>query len=67
MSTIKEGAIVWLRSGGPAMTVKWLDENNGGWICCWFDGKKLLDGLFSEEQLTETDPNSTGNLPIYGG
>lgn len=38
-SDISEGSIVQLKSGGPAMTVRWVGEDFGGTIvanCDWF-------------------------------
>jgi uncharacterized protein YodC (DUF2158 family) len=54
---IQDGSLVWLKSGGPAMTVKWEDENTGGWVCTWFVKNEIKEHSFSEHQLTETDPN----------
>ncbi len=53
---VKSGAIVWLKSGGPKMTVKL--KIAGGWLCSWFVGTDLKEGVFSAEQLTQEDPDS---------
>jgi len=37
---IKEGMIVWLKTGGPAMTVHSL-AREGTCICSWFIGTKI--------------------------
>lgn len=54
---INNGTIVWLKTGGPAMTVKFLTTSNL-WLCTWFDkDNEVKEHSFSEEQLTEEDPN----------
>ncbi len=45
--TISPGDIVQLKSGGPEMTVEWIDEQVA--MCAWFDGKKNYKEQF---QLT---------------
>ncbi len=47
----KEGDIVQLKSGGPEMTVKEWCRVYNGWVCQWFDGKRLRDARFPENQL----------------
>ncbi|MCY0977223.1 DUF2158 domain-containing protein [Chryseobacterium wangxinyae] len=46
---IKKDDIVKLKSGGPKMTVR--EPENGLWVCTWFVGDKMKQGLFSTEQL----------------
>lgn len=58
---IKPGTIVWLKSGGPMMTVKYLSQE-GLWRCSWFVSEDVKEHPFSEEQLTIKDPN-----PSFGG
>ena len=54
---LQNGAVVWLKSGGPAMTVKHQDSN-GDMICTWFTyDDEIMEHNFSAEQLTEEDPN----------
>ena len=53
---VKEGMIVWLKTGGPAMTVSSLARPNT-WICKWFVGTKLSHSQFKSEDLTDKDPN----------
>lgn len=44
MSGLKCGDVVVLNSGGPAMTVMWIEENRAG--CVWFlDGKPQSDAF----------------------
>lgn len=63
---IQDGAQVWLKSGGPQMTVKWKDMNDD-WLCSWFVGTEIKEHSFSEAQLTTEDPNpstvSSGSRP----
>lgn len=48
------GQIVWLKSGGPAMTV---DQIMDKLISCkWFNGATAAQSNFPEAALTETDP-----------
>lgn len=52
MSEFKPGDVVQLKSGGPIMTVKFLDED-GDIYCEWFDKKEELKGSrFTVHQLT---------------
>lgn len=53
---VLNGKIVWLKSGGPAMTVK-KPNGPGKWICDWFVGEEVRSHEFSPAQLTDTDPN----------
>jgi len=53
---IKEGMIVWLKTGGPAMTVHSL-AREGTWICSWFIGTKINHSQFRADQLTDIDSN----------
>lgn len=36
---INEGDVVRLKSGGPRMTVDWVDTERGTITCSWFDGE----------------------------
>jgi uncharacterized protein YodC (DUF2158 family) len=38
MNEIKPGSIVMLKSGGPQMTVRWIDDNEA--YCEWFTDVK---------------------------
>ena len=58
------GDIVYLVTGGPAMSVYEQETDfdsgrypfNGKYRCQWFAGKKLDSGVFPEESLTATNP-----------
>lgn len=53
---IKEGMIVWLKTGGPSMVVSSLARTNT-WICKWFVGTKINHFQFKSEELTDINPN----------
>lgn len=50
-SQLKAGDVVKLKSGGPKMTLRGWDGNRHGFVCSWFYGDELREGLFSLEQL----------------
>lgn len=56
----KLGDSVYLKSGGPEMSVheliEWGGAFTGEYNCQWFAGKKLEKGRFAEESLTSTNP-----------
>ena len=47
--SIRPGAVVRLRSGGPAMTV--VKKVPACWECTWFDGAELRSATFVELDL----------------
>ena len=51
MSNIKKGDVVYLKSGGPAMTVQNIDSNEV--VCIWFnnDNEQALTKIFDIEAL----------------
>lgn len=63
---VEKGMEVWLKSGGPKMTVNSKSTSMGGagkWFCQWFVKDKLEGGTFDESQLTDADPNiSAGTI-----
>ncbi len=58
----KLGDSVYLKSGSPEMSVYEIhtsgmyDEFKGTYRCQWFAGKKLENGVFAEESLTNINP-----------
>jgi uncharacterized protein YodC (DUF2158 family) len=48
---IAEGDVVQLKSGGPEMTVEWIE--NGEAYCVWFDSKKQTGSTFKVSSLTK--------------
>ncbi|MBF4179099.1 YodC family protein [Lelliottia nimipressuralis] len=59
----KTGDVVYLVTGGPSMSVaEAIQEYEydyvflGNYRCQWFAGKKLEQGIFPEESLTNTNP-----------
>jgi len=65
----KEGDIVTLRSGGPKMTVRWVDTRQYSDVveacCTWFDSKgEPREQTFALSQLTLCDSILNGdNMP----
>jgi len=53
----KEGDVVRLKSGGPAMTVERVKDKQGikSIRCSWFDGSKKMDALFHPDALMAVD------------
>ena len=54
---INEGMSVWLKSGGPEMTIKTQLPDNS-WICNWCIGEEVQTFAFNEMELTDTDPDT---------
>lgn len=52
------GDVVWLKSGGPAMTIRWIEEEYGTVtaFCDWFVGTTEKSGKYDPVQLTKTKP-----------
>ena len=49
-STISNGSVVKLKSGGPQMTVNFRTAYDG-FNCIWFEGNNRMEGNFREESL----------------
>lgn len=50
------GDIVKLKSGGPDMTIRVSPDTAGkSYVCQWFAGKKLEQGNFPEDSLTQVE------------
>lgn len=41
----ERGAVVVLKSGGPKMTISYIDDE-GRCDCQWFDNRDLISGIF---------------------
>ena len=50
----QSGDTVGLKSGGPVMTIKWVE--NGEAYCEWFDVKANKGAKFSLTQLVKKEP-----------
>ena len=55
ISTIKKGDVVWLKSGGPEMTVQVIDTE-GNCICLWFRHGEILRYTIESCALTKINP-----------
>jgi uncharacterized protein YodC (DUF2158 family) len=47
---LKVGDVVQLKSGGPMMTISWIEDDQA--YCEWFDGKKPMGQKFLLTSLT---------------
>lgn len=57
MSEFQEGDVVYLKSGGPAMTITELTEEDES-FCEWFDkNQELQSGSFKNTTLTKDNLN----------
>ena len=61
MSNLTAGARVILKSGGPIMTISWIDGDRA--YCQWFAGQKLEASNFSLISL-ELAPKETEPLTL---
>jgi uncharacterized protein YodC (DUF2158 family) len=52
--TIKAGDVVKLRSGGPSMTVSWIENDEA--YCEWFLANKLEGAKFNLTSLVKAQP-----------
>lgn len=64
MSEFQEGDVVYLKSGGPAMTITELTEEDES-FCEWFDkNQELQNGSFKNTTLTKDNPSPRAKPPI---
>lgn len=54
-SAINKGDVVWLKSGGPEMTVHAIDEE-GNCLCLWFRHGDILRYSINLSSLTKKNP-----------
>ncbi len=52
------GEMVWLRSGGPPMTIS-RQNSTCLWLCHYFENSILHEDLYSEEELSDMKPGYT--------
>lgn len=50
------GQLVWLKSGGPAMTVDLSLRSDGLIVAYWFSGTELKQEAFQPDCLVDRDP-----------
>ena len=55
MEKFETGDVVYLKSGGPAMTVQSTNYPHSV-TCSWFDGKQVTTNGFRPETLTKKNP-----------
>ncbi len=60
-SSFVPGDVVLLKSGGPQMTIKWVEDGNA--YCEWFDGNANKGAQFSVVQL-EKSSASVGGIRV---
>lgn len=56
------GDVVWLKSGGPKMTVTEIDEDEV--TCVWFEGTQARSDEFIPLALTKVDSSSAGSRDL---
>lgn len=57
MSDIKVGDIVYLKSGGPAMTINGKSKTGTEWSCAWFVDNNIKSADFRSDALTKDNPS----------
>ncbi|MEG1313664.1 MAG: DUF2158 domain-containing protein [Bacilli bacterium] len=57
MNELEEGDVVYLKSGGPAMTITEVSDGDSVW-CTWFNKNNELQGqAFTKSSLTSNNPD----------
>ena len=60
MADFKNGDEVQLKSGGPIMTIQYIDSEIETISCSWFDGKReLKNGSFHPDSLKFPDEHDS--------
>ena len=62
MSDLKIGDVVYLKSGGLAMTINSKANYGNNWACTWFIGNEHNKANFLPDALTKENPNLSKNL-----
>lgn len=57
MSDLKTGDVVYLKSGGPAMTVNGKAGMGSELVCVWFVNSENKTATFQPEALTKENPS----------
>lgn len=57
MEEIKAGDVVYLKSGSPKMTVRWVEKGRAA--VTWFDKNDSKSDAFELEMLTKINPVKT--------
>lgn len=73
MTAFARTEVVYLKSGGPAMTVKEVIEvkdpkmgDRGPLLeCTWFEGKTLRNKLFFSDLVTHADPKKPAGVQSF--
>lgn len=66
--SFSEGDIVRVKSGGPAMTIQWVDGKSA--FCIWYDGNTHQEASIALSALEEAKPRSNTAGPgvaVTGG
>lgn len=63
MSQFLPGDVVYLKSGGPAMTVNRIIDATGV-ECIWFVGNTQNERIFNPETLTSNNP-TRGSIGVF--
>ena len=62
-----KGDVVYLKSGGPAMTVRAEGYGIEEVVCDWFREHEFLHGNFQDAQLTKENPVSKPKHEVIQG
>ena len=65
MSDLKVGDVVYLKSGGPAMTINGKSGMGAEWSCAWFINNDNKSAAFKPEALTKENPTPRAK-PVAG-
>lgn len=65
MSDIKAGDVVYLKSGGPAMTINGKSKMGTEWSCAWFVDNNIKSADFRPDALTKENPTPRAK-PVAG-
>lgn len=66
MSDLKVGDVVYLKSGGPAMTINGKASMGAEWSCAWFVDSENKEATFKPESLTKENPKQRKKPIVVG-